>query len=86
MGFSAPQLPCFQKSLSVPLLRFDAASIPKFQIWLFPAHHFGSSSLPLFFFPPLFLQEDESLGITPFLCLCPHQFWNPCTPGAAQRK
>lgn len=67
VGFSAPQIPCFQKSPSVPLLRFNAASIPKFQTWLLPAHHFDTSNLHLFIFPPLFLQEDESLcghGIT----------------------
>lgn len=40
VGFSAPQLPRYQKSLFVPLLRFNAASIPKFQTWVVPSTSF----------------------------------------------
>lgn len=66
-GVHSPTAPMLPEKSFCPTAEFNVASIPKFQTL---AEHFDSSNLPLFFFPPLFLQKDESLygqGITPSL-------------------
>lgn len=70
VGFSPSQLLCFQKSPSVPLLRFNAASIPKFQTLAVPSTSFWQlqTSSSLFFL--LFFSRRMNHWGSPPSCDC----------------
>lgn len=76
VGFSTPQLPCFQESPSVPLLRFNAASIPKFQALAAPSYIILAA--PTFPFPffLLFFSRRSHWG-SPHSCA-------PCQPSVLE--